>query len=108
MTPAPHAVRIVVDGSKCDGRGICALVLPERIALDRWGYASIDDEPIEKARTLARAKRAVAACPAKALSLKGTTGVAPGRRAVADADLAVATDSPTTRRQDRPSVPRAI
>lgn len=71
MTTDTDTVRIVVDGSKCDGRGICALILPERISLDRWGYASIDDEPIEKQRTLARARRAVAACPAKALSLKG-------------------------------------
>lgn len=71
MSVASDVIRIVVDGPKCDGHGICALVLPERISLDAWGYAAIDDEPIEDARTLARAKRAVCACPVGALALVG-------------------------------------
>lgn len=71
MRTPPNVVRIVVDGSRCDGRGICALILPERISLDRWGYASIDNEPIQDPRTLARAKRAAHACPAQALALVG-------------------------------------
>ena len=58
---APNdAVRIVVDGSKCDGHGICALVLPERISLDVWGYATIESDPIEDTRTLARCHGAAA------------------------------------------------
>jgi ferredoxin len=69
------AVRIVVDGAKCDGHGICALILPERISLDAWGYASIENDPIEDTRTLARAKRAVAACPVHALALVGPVDV---------------------------------
>jgi ferredoxin len=71
MKGASDSVRIVVDGSKCDGHGICALVMPERISLDAWGYADIDDDPIEDTRTLARAKRAVSACPVRALALVG-------------------------------------
>ena len=80
-TPAP-GIRIVVDGSRCDGHGICALVLPERISLDRWGYASLDGEPITDRTTLARAKRAVHACPALALSVVGPvdTALQMGRR----------------------------
>lgn len=68
-------MRITVDGSKCDGHGICALVMPERISLDAWGYADIDGEPIEDKRTLARARRAVSACPVRALALVGPVDV---------------------------------
>jgi ferredoxin len=70
-----NAVRITVDGSKCDGHGICALVMPERISLDAWGYADVDGDPIEDTRTLARAKRAVSACPVQALALVGPVEV---------------------------------
>ena len=70
MTSRPPITRLVVDGSRCDGHGICALVCPERISLDQWGYATIDDEPIEDSRTLARARRAVEACPADALMFR--------------------------------------
>ena len=76
MTTATNAIRIVVDGSRCDGHGICALVLPERISLDRWGYASLDSEPIADPKTLARARRAVHACPALALALVGPVDTA--------------------------------
>ena len=69
MTTPAVTNRIIVDGSRCDGRGICALILPERISLDRWGYASIESEPIHDPKSLARAKRAVLACPAQALTL---------------------------------------
>jgi ferredoxin len=75
MRAPVDAVRIVVDGSKCDGHGICALVLPESISLDAWGYASTENDTIEDTRTLARAKRAVAACPVHALALVGPVDV---------------------------------
>ncbi len=66
----PHAeVRLVVDGAKCDGHAICALVLAERISLDTWGFASLVDEPLVGEREIARARRAVRACPAGALTL---------------------------------------
>ncbi len=81
MRGDPDVIRIVVDGSKCDGHGICALVLPERVSLDAWGFAAIDDDPIKDSRTLARAKRAVCACPVGALALVGPDDlVAPSRR----------------------------
>jgi ferredoxin len=76
MRGSPDTVRLSVDSSKCDGHGICALVMPERISLDAWGYADVDNEPIEDTRTLARAKRAVNACPVRALALVGPVEVA--------------------------------
>lgn len=65
----PRAARLALDGTRCDGHGICALRCPERIALDQWGYAVVADDPIVEPRTLARARRAAAACPAGALVL---------------------------------------
>lgn len=71
MSGAHAEIRLVVDGSKCDGHGICALVMPERISLDTWGYAHVDTSALEEARLIARARRVVRACPAKALTLVG-------------------------------------
>jgi len=54
---------------RCDGYGICAGVLPERISLDEWGYPLIDASPIEE-DLVAQARRAIDACPVLALSLR--------------------------------------
>jgi len=70
VTSAHRPLRLVVNGAQCDGHGICALVAPERISLDQWGYATVDDTPIDDRATLARARRAVSACPARALLLR--------------------------------------
>jgi ferredoxin len=64
----PTRVRLTVDPITCDGRGICAELLPEWIELDDWGY------PIIRARsdgdvTEHTARRAIAACPTLALRL---------------------------------------
>ncbi len=72
--------RLVVDGTLCDGHGICALACPERIGLDCWGYAVVDRSRVEDARTAARARRAVAACPARALSCLEVALVSEGRQ----------------------------
>jgi ferredoxin len=63
----------MVNGAACDGHGICALVMPERISLDTWGYASVDPEALDDARLLALARRVVRACPAQALTILGDT-----------------------------------
>lgn len=65
-----RTLRLVVNGAQCDGHGICALIIPERISLDQWGYASLDERPLDEESTLARARRAVSACPARALMVK--------------------------------------
>ncbi|HEY4333894.1 MAG TPA: ferredoxin [Ilumatobacteraceae bacterium] len=61
-------LRIRVDIIACDGRGVCADLLPERIVLDDWGYPIIDPRPLS-AIDLVHARRAVAACPVLALRL---------------------------------------
>ena len=70
MSGAPDLLRLVVDGASCDGHAICALVNPERISLDEWGYAIVDPAPVGDSRELARARRTVECCPARALSLR--------------------------------------
>ena len=60
---------VKVDIIVCDGRGVCAELLPERIRLDDWGYPIIDPRPIEGA-LVAHARRAVNACPVLALRLE--------------------------------------
>jgi len=54
---------------RCDGYGICAFVLPERISLDEWGYPVIDSRPIQGG-LVADARRAIDLCPVLALSLR--------------------------------------
>ena len=39
--------RLRFDPIACDGHGVCAELLPERIALDDWGYPIIDDTPVD-------------------------------------------------------------
>ena len=41
-----------VDRIACDGRGLCAAVLPERIALDEWGFPVLDPRPVDRATAL--------------------------------------------------------
>jgi ferredoxin len=61
-------LRLRVDPIACDGRGLCAELLPEWIDLDDWGYPMISDDPIS-AIDEEDARRAVAACPVLALRL---------------------------------------
>jgi ferredoxin len=63
------AWRLVVDPIACDGRGVCAELLPERIRPDDWGYPIVDPRPIE-GPLLAHARRAVSTCPVLALRLE--------------------------------------
>jgi ferredoxin len=66
---------IRVNPIACDGHGLCAELLPERITLDDWGYPVIDPEPIPRGLE-PHARRAAAACPTLALLLEA----APERR----------------------------
>jgi len=52
----------------CDGSGLCAELIPERVRLDEWGYPIIDPRPITP-ELEDHAERAVAACPTMALLL---------------------------------------
>ncbi len=62
-----HVVR--VNPITCDGHGLCADLLPERIRLDEWGYPLIDPQPLDRI-TEQHARRAVSACPTLALKLE--------------------------------------
>ena len=60
--------RLAVDWIACDGRGLCAELLPEAISLDPWGFPILTGAGID--RSLERhARRAVKACPMQALRL---------------------------------------
>ena len=54
---------------RCDGYGICAFVLPERIRLDEWGYPIIAAGKIPR-ELEEHARRAADACPTLALLLE--------------------------------------
>ena len=63
-----RSLDLVIDPVACDGRGVCAEMLPERIELDRWGYPVVDGVDIVPA-LVDHATRAVRACPKQALHL---------------------------------------
>ena len=59
---------INIDRIACDGRGICAELLPELIELDDWGYPIVRSAEVPAA-LLDLARRAVGACPVLAFRL---------------------------------------
>jgi ferredoxin len=60
---------LTVDRIRCDGRGLCAELLPERIRLDDWGYPIVAPGPIPE-HLMPLAERAVEDCPVLALALR--------------------------------------
>jgi ferredoxin len=60
--------RLNIDWTLCDGHGLCARLLPERIKADEWGFPVIDATPLSPEQD-DDAHRAVHACPQLALSL---------------------------------------
>ena len=60
---------LVVDRIKCDGRGLCAELLPELIRLDDWGYPILRPGPVPQ-HLLPLAQRAVEDCPVLAIALR--------------------------------------
>jgi sulfoxide reductase heme-binding subunit YedZ len=69
--PEPSAAggkQLRVNPIACSGHGLCAELLPELIALDRWGYPLLADQPVP-ASLARRATRAVTDCPVLALRL---------------------------------------
>lgn len=77
MTPPVGPLRLHLDASRCDGHGICALRCPERIQLDEWGFAVVDERALDAPGMPRRAANAVAACPGGALSLTPLVEPAP-------------------------------
>jgi ferredoxin len=62
---------LVIDRIKCDGRGLCAELLPELVRLDDWGYPILADGPVPE-HLLPFAQRAVEDCPVLAIALRRT------------------------------------
>jgi len=62
-------VRIRVDRIACDGRGLCAEILPEWITLDDWGFPIVNQAIVPEDLVLA-AEDAVEVCPKLALWLE--------------------------------------
>jgi ferredoxin len=60
--------RLRVNPIACEGHGLCAELLPERIKLDDWGYPIVDARPVSR-ELESHARRAVSACPTLALAL---------------------------------------
>jgi ferredoxin len=69
-------MRLHVDWTACDGRGLCAELLPEVLREDDWGFPVAHDgsaEPAVPPALASSARRAVDRCPALALRLVGPT-----------------------------------
>ena len=64
MTSA--GARLRVDPIACDGRGLCAEVLPELITLDDWGFPIVGDGEVPPG-LVAAAGEAIRLCPLLAL-----------------------------------------
>jgi len=61
-------LHLTVDWSRCDGHGVCALVVPDLLRLDNDGFPVISDTPVPEWLE-ADSRHAVAMCPALALRL---------------------------------------
>jgi ferredoxin len=62
-------MRLEIDWTLCDGHGLCARLLPERVHLDEHGFPVLRDRSIG-GDLLPHARRAVAFCPTLALRLE--------------------------------------
>lgn len=63
-------IRLRVDPIACEGRRICAEILPEIVTLDDWGFPIIRDGDVPVG-LLHEAREAVRICPKLALRLEG-------------------------------------
>ncbi|PND58088.1 ferredoxin [Mycobacterium sp. ENV421] len=65
-------LRLHIDWTRCDGRGLCSELLPQLLSRDDWGYPRSRDnswEPAVPGPVVKYARRAVARCPRLALTL---------------------------------------
>jgi ferredoxin len=73
-------VRLVVDPIACDGRGLCAELLPGLVTLDDWGFPVIYEGDLP-ASMRKEAATVVRLCPRLALRLEQSSVGYPGRSA---------------------------
>ena len=62
-------VRIRIDRIACDGRGLCAELLPEMIEIDDWGYPIIVEGDVPR-HLEGVARDTIELCPKMALHLE--------------------------------------
>jgi len=74
--PEPVQVRLQVDPVACDGIGLCAHLAPDLVTLDRWGYPVVATSAVPESAAGA-ARRAVRACPRRALWIDRAHETAP-------------------------------
>ena len=72
-------VWLAVDLIACDGRGLCAELLPELITLDDWGYPLLSGHAVPAALR-GEASAVVQLCPRLALRLEAGAGGKQARR----------------------------
>ncbi len=69
----PPSLRLHIDWTRCDGRGLCTELLPTVLDRDDWGYPLPRDgsrEPEIRGDLEANAHAAVRLCPRLALTLQ--------------------------------------
>jgi len=71
MTATLTGARLDIDWTRCDGHGLCAALLPDRIGRDEWGFPVLDGRPVTPNEEKS-VRRAVTVCPALALRLTKT------------------------------------
>lgn len=65
----PGVGRLIVDWSRCDGHGLCSVLIPGFVTLDIHGYPVIPNTPLP-ASLERNAEKAIKMCPALALRLE--------------------------------------
>lgn len=60
--------QLKLDPTKCDGVGICVLKAPDLITMDAWGFPIVDEHSLNAAG-VKQARKAVNACPKRALMI---------------------------------------
>lgn len=72
-------MKLEIDWTRCDGHGLCAVLLPGHIRLDEWGFPILPEQEFEPGE-LHAVRRAVAACPALALRVNASRSARPAAR----------------------------
>jgi ferredoxin len=72
MRTPPKPIRLHINWTQCDGRGLCTELLPALLRRDEWGYPLPRDgsrEPAIPPGDVREARIAIDRCPRLALSL---------------------------------------
>ncbi|MDA8343624.1 MAG: ferredoxin [Actinomycetota bacterium] len=71
-------VRVSIDLTRCRGHGMCALLAPDDIGLDSWGFGRVDHAELAEPRQVRRVRRAAAACPRQAIAIREVSSAVSG------------------------------